>query len=137
VVIGPIICFEVAYDGIIRDSVANGAELLIVQTNNASFGITAESTQQLAMTRLRAIETGRATVQISTVGVSGVVAPDGRLLESTGLFTAEQMYAEVPLRAEITPAVRWGGVIGWGTLILAIVLVIQAIGRRVGERYEW
>src|SRR5690606_8361091 len=75
-----IICFEVAYDEIVRDAVVRGAQLLVVPTNNASFGYTAESTQQLAMTRMQAMTTGRAAVQISTVGVSGVVAPDGTLM---------------------------------------------------------
>ena len=76
----PTICFEVAYDGLMRDSVlAAGDEesLLVVQTNNATFGHTAESEQQFAISRIRAIEHGRSVVHVSTVGVSGFVAPDG------------------------------------------------------------
>ena len=64
-----------------------------MQTNNASFGVSDESTQQLAMSRIRAIEHGRATVQISTVGVSAVIEPNGVVSQQTGLFTAEQMVA--------------------------------------------
>ena len=75
--IGDVICFEVAYDAIVRDAVRAGGEVLVVQTNNASFGVSDESTQQLAMSRIRAIEHGRATVQISTVGVSAVIEPNG------------------------------------------------------------
>ena len=135
--IGTVICFEVAYDQIVRDAVADGAELLIVQTNNASFGNTAESTQQLAMSRLRAIETGRFTVQDSTVGVSAVIDARGRVLQETGLFTAEQMYADVPLRTEITPAVRFGPVFQWGFLIAPWIIVLFAIRRRLEKRYEW
>src|SRR5690606_23570913 len=81
VALGVVICFEVAYDSIVADAVREGAEILIVQTNNANFGMTAESTQQLAMSRMRAIETGRSTIQISTVGVSAMIAPDGRVLQ--------------------------------------------------------
>ena len=76
----PTICFEVAYDDLMRDSVrAAGDEesLLVVQTNNATFGYTAESEQQFAISRIRAIEHGRSVVHVSTVGVSGFVAPDG------------------------------------------------------------
>lgn len=135
--IGAVICFEVAYDQIVRDAVADGAEVLIVQTNNASFGMTAESTQQLAMSRLRAIETGRATVQASTVGVSAVIDPRGRVLQETGLFTAEQMYAQVPLRTEITPAVRFGPAIHWGFLLGPWLIVGFAVRRRLEKRYEW
>lgn len=106
--IGEAICFEVAYDHLVQDAVEAGAELLVIPTNNASFGPTNESTQQLAMSRLRAIETGRTTIQISTVGVSAVIAPNGVLLDETGLFTAEQMVTSAALRTSLTPAVRAG-----------------------------
>lgn len=135
--IGTVICFEVAYDSIVRESVASGAELLIVQTNNATFGRTAESTQQLQMTRLRAIETGRVTVQASTVGVSAVVDPSGRVLQDTELFTADHMVADVALRTEVTPAVRFGWFIGWGLLIVPTVIVLLAVRRRIADRYDW
>lgn len=137
VTVGTIICFEVAYDGIVGDSVGAGAEVLIVQTNNASFGDTAESTQQLAMSRLRAIETGRATVQVSTVGVSGVIDARGRVLQETELFTAAQMYATVPLRDDITPAVRLRLLWQWAPLVGAVILVTSAVSRRLSDRYEW
>ncbi|MFW2514280.1 apolipoprotein N-acyltransferase [Demequina sp. SO4-13] len=137
VTLGTVICFEVAYDRIVADAVADGAEVLLVPTNNASFGDTAESTQQLAMSRLRAIETGRATIQASTVGVSAVIDPRGRVLEETGLFTAEQMYAELPLRDGITPAVRFRLLWAWVPLLAALALVGTAITRRLGQRYEW
>lgn len=106
--VGTVICFEVAYDALIREAVVGGAEVLVVPTNNASFGYTAESEQQLAMSRFRAVEHGRATIQISTVGVSGVIAPNGVLLSSTELFTADHFAASVPLRTEITVSDRLG-----------------------------
>ena len=96
------ICFEVAYDDLIRQSVLAGGELIVIPTNNASFGMTQESTQQLAMSRFRAAEHGRAVIQISTVGVSAVIAPDGSVVERTSLFTADQLVAEVPLRTSTT-----------------------------------
>ena len=64
--------------------------------------MTQESTQQLAMSRFRAAEHGRAVIQISTVGVSAVIAPDGSVVERTSLFTADQLVAEVPLRTSTT-----------------------------------
>ncbi|MEL7975001.1 apolipoprotein N-acyltransferase [Isoptericola sp. F-RaC21] len=122
-----VICFEVAYDEIVRDAVQRGAQVLVVPTNNASFGYTAESTQQLAMTRMQAITTGRAAVQVSTVGVSGVVAPDGTLVARTQLFTADHLVADLPLRTELTPAVRAGYWPGWGVGAAAVVLVVGGI----------
>jgi len=109
VVVGPVICFEVAYDWVSRQAVREGAEFLAVQTNNATFGVTAESTQQLAMSRLRAIETGRATLQVSTVGVSAVISPTGQVLDRADLFTQAGGIAQVPLRTMLTPASHWGG----------------------------
>lgn len=135
--LGTVICFEVAFDDIVTDSIADGAEVLLVQTNNANFGLTAESTQQLAMTRLRAIETGRAAIQASTVGVSGVVEPTGRLVDSTELFTPDFMYASVPLRDEITPAVRFRHAWQWGFLVLPALIWGSAVIRRMSDRYEW
>lgn len=135
--LGTVICFEVAYEPLVRAAVEAGAQMLVVPTNNASFGYTPESTQQLAMSRLRAITTGRATVQISTVGVSAVISPDGSVRERTGLFTADQMVAELPLRTSMTPAVRLGG---WpGAIVeaiagaLAVTAIVAGFRRRRAE----
>jgi apolipoprotein N-acyltransferase len=106
--VADVICFEVAYDGLVRSVVAKGGDLLVVQTNNATFGYTAEAVQQLTMTRLRAIEHGRATVQVSTVGVSAIIRPDGSIVHDTKLFTRAIMVARVPLRDEKTVADRVG-----------------------------
>lgn len=129
-----IICFEVAYDEIVRDAVVRGAQTIVLPTNNASFGYTAESTQQLAMTRMQAMTTGRAAVQISTVGVSGVVAPDGTLVARTGLFTADELVTALPLRTTLTPAVRAGYWPGWAVGGLAVVLVAGGVVAAVRER---
>ncbi|WP_024288171.1 apolipoprotein N-acyltransferase [Cellulomonas sp. KRMCY2] len=125
--IGDVICFEVAYDDLVRDAVLAGAEVLVVQTNNATFGATDESTQQLAMSRLRAIEHGRATVQISTVGVSAVITPAGLVVADTGLFTAEQMVAGLPLRTELTPATRFGDGLTWALRALAVICTVAGM----------
>jgi apolipoprotein N-acyltransferase len=85
--VGDVICFEVAYDALVRDTVTGGAELIVVQTNNATFDKSAESAQQLAMVRLRAVEHGRAAIMSSTSGVSATVAADGTVLDESGLFT--------------------------------------------------
>ena len=118
-----VICFEVAYDAVIREAILAGGELLVVPTNNASFGYTTESTQQLAMSRLRAVEHGRATVQISTVGVSGIIAPNGVVLQETELFAPAQLVAELPLRTSLTVADRLGD---W-PIIMATALALLGL----------
>lgn len=134
--LGTVICFEVAYDEIVRDAVTEGAQVLVVPTNNASFGFTAESTQQLAMSRVQAITTGRATVQVSTVGVSGVITPDGTVVRDTELFTAEEFVVNLPLRSSVTPAVAAGYWPGWVVGGLAVLLVVAGVVGRVGARRE-
>ncbi|RMI09481.1 apolipoprotein N-acyltransferase [Cellulomonas triticagri] len=127
--IGDVICFEVAYDGIVREAVREGAEILVVQTNNASFGFSAESTQQLAMSRFRAVELGRATVQVSTVGVSAVIAPNGAVAQETELFTPDQMVARLPLRQSLTPAARLGA---WPAGIVGALAVVMTVAGMAG-----
>jgi len=132
--IGNVICFEVAYDAIVRSAVTSGGEFLVVQTNNASFGYTAESLQQLAMSRLRAVEHGRAAVQISTVGVSAVIAPNGAVLQSTELFTPAQMVATLPLRESLTLSDRLGAWPAWIIDALAVCMVVAGAAGAVRVR---
>ena len=105
--IGDVICFEVAYDGLVRSSVDAGARLLVVQTNNATFG-RSETSQQLAMARLRAVEHGRAVLVAATSGISAVIAPDGRVVASSKIFTQTVLVDRVPLRDTLTLADRLG-----------------------------
>ena len=109
--IGDVICFEVAYDSLVRSSVRAGAQFLVIQTNNATFGHTAETYQQLAMSQLRAVEHARAVAQVSTTGVSAVIGPDGGIRERSGaLFTPDVLVAKIPLRTTDTLATRLGAI---------------------------
>ena len=134
VIVGDVICFEVAYDDVVRSAVAAGAELLVVQTNNSNFGYSAESTQQLAMSRLRAIESGRSTIQISTVGVSGVIDATGRVLQRTELFVPAQMVASVPLRTSLTPATRAGALPAWTVVLVVATTTVAGMGAAMSAR---
>jgi apolipoprotein N-acyltransferase len=120
--LGVVICFEVVHDTLVTDAVRAGAQLLVVQTNNASFGRTSESVQQLAMSRLRAIEQGRTVVHVSTTGVSAVISPSGIVLDEVGAFTPGTMVQTVPLRTTLTPAARWGSALGWAGAALGAAI---------------
>ncbi|KQU67385.1 apolipoprotein N-acyltransferase [Phycicoccus sp. Root101] len=113
---GVAICFEVAFDDQLRDAVRQGAGVLLVPTNNATFGRTDESVQQLAMSRLRAVELGRPVVHISTVGVSALIRPDGSVASRGGHFTAEVLSAALPVETALTPAARLGA---WPEALIA------------------
>ena len=95
--VGILICFEVAIDEMARDLVAEGATVILAQTNNADFGKTDESVQQLGITRLRAIESGRSIVSISTVGPSQIFGPKGEILDESAGFVPDYLIADVPL----------------------------------------
>lgn len=124
---GALICFEIAVDDIGRDLVAQGAQVILSQTNNADFGKSDETFQQAAFAKLRAIETGRTVVNVSTVGVSAVYAPDGQVLDALPTFVPGAMVTEVPLRTSITPAMLWGRGVDLWINILALVLLALAL----------
>ncbi|WP_435300594.1 apolipoprotein N-acyltransferase [Timonella sp. A28] len=136
--VAPIICFEVGYDDLIGSAVRGGAEVLFVQTNNASFGHTNESTQQLAMSRLRAIETGRSVLHISTVGVSAMYTPNGVEIARSGHFTAEQLVGSLNLRTSLTPAVVVGKwpvyIVSAGTVLMLVAGSVAGIKQRRSRR---
>lgn len=117
---GIAICFDIIFDDHAAEMVGDGAEVIFAQTNNADFGRTDESAQQLQIARLRAIETGRALVNISTVGTSAVVMPDGSDLTRLETFTADAMIAEVPLVQGETPALRLGAFIAGTWIAIAV-----------------
>ena len=108
VIAGLAICFDIVDDQLMTDAVNEGAQVIFAQTNNADFGLTDESVQQLAIARIRALELGRSVVNISTVGTSAVIAPDGSISHQLPVYTPDAIVADVPLATGKTPAV-WGG----------------------------
>lgn len=129
------ICFDIAYDDGIFDQVRRGAELLTVQTSNATFIHTHQIEQQFAMTRLRAIETGRWVVVASTNGRTGVISPDGDVVASADPRTRAVLVEEVGLSTAITPGVRLGPWTGRGCFVLTCVgLLLGVVPYRRGDR---
>ena len=94
--LGPIICYEIILDDLVRD-MAKNSQALIVQTNSATFSGTAESAQQLAITRIRAVEHSRAILSVSTVGISAFIDNNGRVLSQTGENTQESLAGSLVL----------------------------------------
>ncbi|MFC5746609.1 apolipoprotein N-acyltransferase [Actinomadura rugatobispora] len=115
--VGDVICFEVAYDGEVRDAAA--ADLVVVQTNNATYGKTSLPPQQIAMSRLRAVEHGRTILVAATSGISAIVAPDGRMIDRSREFVPDIQVASVPARSAVTPADRAGAAPEWALAALA------------------
>jgi apolipoprotein N-acyltransferase len=130
--VGDLICFEVVYDALVHDVVDGGAGMLVVQTNNATFGYTDESPQQLAMSRLRAVETGRTVAIAATSGLSAIIAPDGTVVRQSGLFRPAVFVEEIAQRDSTTLAVRLGTAPEW--LLTALGLAAVAVALRPAVR---
>lgn len=128
--VGDVICFEVAYDELLYDVVDGGAGLVVVQTNNATYIDTGQIEQQFAITRLRAIETGRYVVVAATNGVSGIITPTGEVLERTAARTQQVLSQAVPLRSAVTPGTEWGQAVKWLLSLVGVTAVVVAVGLR-------
>ena len=106
--VGPLICWESAYPSDARQLTRDGAGVLLVMTNNASFGTGAGPRQHLAAGQLRAVETGRTIVQAAVTGISAVIGPTGRTSFETGLYEDTVLRVPAPPRSGTTPYVRYG-----------------------------
>jgi apolipoprotein N-acyltransferase len=127
--IGDVICFEVAYDEVVRDTVTSGAQLLVVQTNNATFN-EAEARQQLAMVRLRAVEHGRDALMSSTVGVSGFVDSAGNVYDATQFNAVAVIERTVALRTTRTMATRLGYLPELALVVVALGFLVAGVTLR-------
>ena len=119
-IVGNAICFDVTDDQLLTEMVEQGAQIVFVESNNADFGFTDESVQQLAFARIRAIETARTVVNISTVGTSAIVLPDGTIEQRLPWYEPGVMVADVPLLTTVTPAVILGRQLEWLASILGL-----------------
>ncbi|MFN8156577.1 MAG: apolipoprotein N-acyltransferase [Candidatus Nanopelagicales bacterium] len=138
-VVGDLICFEVAYDELSRAAVrgdgvtgamaGEGARILSVQTNNATYGLTGQPEQQLAMSRLRAVEHGRAVLVAATSGISAIIAPDGTIAQILPEFVAGHLVAKVPLRDTLTVADRLGPLPQLVAVLAALALLLVVLVR--------
>ena len=127
------ICFDVAFDPPVRESVAAGGRIIVIPTNNANYNFTGQSDQQLDITRLRAVEHGRNAVVVSTSGISAVVAPDGTVDYRSPEAEPDVHVAELTAMDGPTVATRVGALpealisaLGLGAVIAAAVIARRA-----------
>jgi len=119
--VGLATCYEAAFDWAVRDTVTDGAQMISVPSNNATFDRSEMTYQQLAMSRVRAVEHSRTVTVPVTSGVSAVIMPDGKITQKTGMFVADSLVQKVPLRSSETPATRLG-------ILPEMLLVLLAAG---------
>lgn len=135
---GLAICFDIVDDQLVTEIVEQGGSIVFAVTNNADFGRTDESVQQLAIARIRALETARTVVNISTVGTSAIVLPDGSIAQQLPWYQPGVMVDDVPLRATVTPAVLVGRQLEWLVAVLGLGgLIVAGLNRpRTQKRAE-
>jgi apolipoprotein N-acyltransferase len=121
--IGDVICFEVAYDELVRDVVQGGAQLVVVQTNNATYMGTGQVEQQFAISRLRAIESGRSVVVAATNGVSGIIDPRGEVVERAPVRSQEVLVRTLLLPDGVPLGVRMGALV---EIVVSIAALVSA-----------
>ena len=126
VIAGISICFDIVSDDLVARQLDEGAQVLLAPTNNADFGPTDQGIQQLAIARLRAVESGRTVVHASTVGATAIVLPDGSTLDSLPRFEPGTMVQQVPLSDTVTPAHALGRTVEWGALLFGLASVLLA-----------
>ena len=100
--IGSMICFDSVYENIALESVRDGAQILIVSTNDAWFEDSAENHMHTSQSKLRAIETGRYVVRAANTGISGIVNPMGEFEEELGILEEGYVIGDVYLRDQVT-----------------------------------
>ncbi|MER6984415.1 apolipoprotein N-acyltransferase, partial [Streptomyces carpinensis] len=135
--VGLATCYEAAFDWAVRDTVTDGAQMISVPSNNATFDRSEMTYQQLAMSRIRAVEHSRTVTVPVTSGVSAVIMPDGRITQKTGMFTPAYLVQKVPLRSSETPATELGIAPEMALVLVAAGGLGWAIGAGVrGRRAE-
>jgi apolipoprotein N-acyltransferase len=103
-----LISWEVFFPRPVREGVAAGAELVINPTNGASYWLTLVQSQQVANSRLRAIESGRWVLQAAPTGFSAVVDPAGDVIARTAVSEERVLIETIQARSGDTIAQRTG-----------------------------
>ena len=117
-----VISWEVFFAGRAREGVKAGAGAILNPTNGASYTGTIVQTQQVASSRLRAIETGRWVVQAAPTGFTAIVDADGNVLQRTSVSEQRVLYDTIELRDGRT----WYTNLGDGPFIVALILLLGA-----------
>lgn len=141
--IGVAICFELAYDATMRDAFITGPDLMVVQSNNATYTGTAQPYQQFVITRARAMEAQRDILVSTTSSLSGLVRPDGGVEHATEEGGPASFSTSVPTRDNVSWGTRLSPWVAGVSVVVALTAILLAVGsqfwggrRRVGSMDE-
>ena len=119
-----LICYELLDD---RFSVENDMDFLLVQTNNATFGDTAQLDQQLNLGKVRAAESSRHIGYVSTTGTTSFITSDGKIENQLDKFTPGTLLSTIDISSGSTYAQRYGWLIE--PLVIMALLVLMIVRR--------
>jgi apolipoprotein N-acyltransferase len=129
--VGPVsvaISWEIFFGDRVREGVERGAELVLNPTNGSSFTGTLVQTQQVASSRMRAIESGRWVAQVAPTGFSAIIEPDGTVDQRTSVSEQAVLHGTVGLRTGTTWYTRHG-------LLPAGIVALASLG--LGWAFAW
>ena len=130
--IAVVISWEVFFAGRANEGIERGATLLVNPTNGSSYTGTILQSQQIASSRLRALETGRWLVQVSPTGFSAFVSPDGQVFDRTGVSEQRVITRQVQLRSGRT-IYSYLGDMPFVVIMIASLLALLIAGRRTTQ----
>jgi apolipoprotein N-acyltransferase len=128
--IATIICFESMFGAEVRSLVRDGAELIVVSTNNRSYRRSANSEQHLAAAQIRAVETGRPVLQAAISGISAVVEADGEVVDRQPLLENGVVQGTIRTRGGTTAYVRFGEWVLWGSGLVVLGSLLSRLRAR-------
>lgn len=118
--VGDVICFELAYDETVYDTVRHGGQVLVSQSNENTYAGTFQIAQQFTMNRIRAMELRREFVVSTLNSLSGYVDAHGRVHDLTDEYVGAAVLVETPLRYRQTAAVTVAPIVSWASLVVAV-----------------
>ncbi len=133
---GSPICYEIIFPDLVRKFTSRGAGFLVTITNDGWYGTSAAPYQHFAMAVIRAVENRRYLLRAATTGISGIIAPSGRILSRSALNTSSFLKAPVSVREKQSFYVRFGDWLAYLSLTITGVFLILSLfssSRKKGE----
>ncbi len=122
-----VICFESIFSNLVRNFCKNGAEFLIVITNDAWFGKTSAPYQHAQIAVFRAIENRIPIARCANTGVSMFIDKMGRVTKESKIFTESILIDEINLRNEETFYTRYGEIFSYFITVVGAILMLISI----------
>jgi len=128
--LAPLICYEIIFPNLTRTFVRLGGQCIVNITNDAWFGRTCAPYQHLSMAVLRAVENKRFLLRCANTGISAAIAPTGKIIAQTAVFTEASLQTTVSALDGLTVYSRFGDV--FAAVCLAASVLLLLIARRRG-----